>query len=285
MYELFGYALVKDKRMSEAIILEGATGDNGKSTMIDLLNAFVGEAATSHITPNELSDDTYAAAGLFGRLLNTIDDLGNTPLTRLGVFKSVVACKPIRAHNKFEREFNFKPDALCVFAVNDVPITTDTSDAFFKRMVIIPFLQVYRGKDENGKDKANKHLIDELTAKDAISGLFNVAIAAAKGAIEAGKFTGVGTVMEKREAYTYASNSVAQFIDDECTFDDLDDYVSSKELHHQYVLWARDRGLKVRDHGSMTTYLKELGITTGQPVGDDGMRHKSYMGIRMKVVI
>lgn len=279
MYELFGYALVKDKRMSEAIIFEGATGHNGKSTMIELLNTFVGAQATSGVSPNQMEGDIYAVASMFGALLNTVDDLGNTPLSKLGTFKSIVACKPIDAQHKFERRFRFKPDALCVFACNDVPPTTDTSDAFFGRMIIIPFIRSFRGADKD------PHLIDKLTTKEAISGLFNVAIAAAKGAIEAGEFTGAGTVESKKMAYTYASNSVAQFIDDQCAMDDPDDYTSKNALYQAYILWARDHGIKTKDMGTMTMYLKTMGITEGQPEGDNGARVRSYMGIRIKVVI
>ncbi len=90
---------------------------------------------------------------------------------------------------------------------------------------------------------------------------------------------------DKKKAYTYASNSVARFVDEECTLSDPDDYISKNELYQQYVLWARERGIKVRDPGSMTTYLKPIGITEGQPVRDDGSRLRSYMGINMKGVI
>ncbi len=112
-----------------------------------------------------------------------------------------------------------------------------------------------------------------------------MAIAAAKGAIEHGKFTGVGTVDEKKRAYTYASHPVARFVDEECTMSDPDDYISKNELYQQYTLWSRDRGIRVRDHASLTNYLKPLGITDGQPVQDDGSRLRSYMGINMKRVI
>ncbi len=143
-------------------------------------------------------------------------------------------------------------------------------------MILIPFINVFRGKDKD------LNLMDKLTTKEAISGLFNVAIAAAKGAIEAGTFTGVGTVDDKKSAYTYASNSVARFIDERCKTTDPDDDTRKDELYNQYVLWARDREIKVKPVAFMTSHLKELGITVEQHRDDDGMRYRTYCGISPK---
>ncbi|MCK5845391.1 MAG: hypothetical protein KAG97_11830, partial [Victivallales bacterium] len=139
MYELFGYALLKEKNMDTAVLFEG-TGANGKSRMIQLLDVFVGDDVTTHVTPSELSgDNRFALADMFGKLLNTVDDLGNTPLKNLGVFKSVISGAVQRGEHKYQPAFKFKPEVLCVFGCNEVPVTTDTSDGFFRRMVMVPF--------------------------------------------------------------------------------------------------------------------------------------------------
>ena len=276
MYELFGYALLKEKLLDSAVLFEGI-GANGKSRMIGLLDAFVGSEVTAHVTPSELSgDDKFATADLFGKLLNTIDDLGNTPLKNLGVFKSVISGAEQRGQCKYEKAFKFTPTVLCVFGCNEIPVTTDTSDGFFRRMITVPFLQQFDG------DKADKNLFSKLTTQTELSGLFNIAMEAVSEMKESGKFTCAGTIDDRKQAYLYASNPVAKFCDECCVFSDPDDYISKNELYNQYVMWARDNCIRVKTKGVMTTYLEGMGCIVRQLTGDDNMRYRAYVGVRMK---
>lgn len=278
MYELFGYALLAKKQLDTAVLFEG-TGANGKSRMIDLIDAFVGEDVTTHVTPTQLSgENTYASAALVGKLLNTIDDLGNTPLKDLGVFKSIVSGSEIRAREIYHPAFKFKPTVLCVFGCNEVPVTADTSDGFFRRMVTIPFLN----KFEVGAAGTDPNLIDKLTAESEISGLFNRAIEGIKTLTEARQFTGVGTVDDKRRAYMYASNPVAQFVDEECNITDPDDSVAKDELYNQLVLWSRDHKKKTESKATLTMYLESLGCMRCRLIDDNEERYYAYRGISMK---
>jgi len=275
MYELFGYALLKEKQMDTAVLFEGS-GANGKSRMIGLLDTFVGSDVTAHVTPGELSgDDKFAVADLFGKLLNTIDDLGNTPLKNLGVFKSIISGAEQRGQYKYENAFKFAPTVLCVFGCNEVPMTTDTSDGFFRRMITVPFLQRFDG------DTADKNLFSKLTTQAELSGLFNKAMEAVTGVLDDGNFTCVGTIEDRKQTYLYASNPVARFCDECCSFSDPDDYISKDELYNQYVMWARENHIRVKPKGVLTTYLEEIGCVVRQFTDDNNMRYRAYVGVRM----
>jgi len=272
-YELFGYALLPKKRLDTAVLFEGR-GANGKSRMIGLLDTFVGSESVSHVTPIELGgDDKYSSADLFGKLINTIDDLGDTPLKDLGVFKSVVSGQEMRGQAKFKPAFKFTPNALCVFGCNDVPITADTSDGFFRRMVTIPFMRKFDGDDKD------PDLHEKLTAPTELSGLFNQAMSAVREVIDRKGFTNVGTIEDKRRAYLYASNPVVQFVDDLCDITDPDKYIAKDELYNKYVTWSRDNNIRVKEKKYMTIYLGEIGCMTSRPTGDDGERYQAYLGI------
>lgn len=285
MYELFGYALLKEKRMQAAVMLEGEAR-TGKSTMIELFEAFVGSNLCSRITPTELSgDDRFATSDLYGMLLNMVDDLGNTPLKNLGTFKSVVSNKKIRGQKKNQVAFDFVPYVLCVFACNEVPMTYDTSDAFFRRMMIVSFLQKFEGRRDTETTKAdNPRLIDDITSRGEISGLFNSAIQAAKVMLERGSFSGVNSIDERKRAYLYASNPVARFVDELCDVTDPDALIKKDDLYHAFILWCRDGGIRVVDKGKMTTYLEGLGCVVSRPQDEDGGRYLAYTGVNMKGV-
>ena len=275
MFELFGYALLKRKRMDIAVIFEGR-GRNGKSVMIMLLVEFVGEDMCSHVTPTEMSgDDKFATADMFGKLVNSVDDLGDTPLRNLGVFKSVVSGKKIRAQHKMKKAFNYKPNVICVFACNDVPPTADTSDAFFSRMPIVPFLQTFYGENDN------ENLIDELITPNELSGLFNIAIKAVTRVLDRGSFSVVTTIEEKRKMYTCASNPIARFVDDIGDLSDPDAVTPKDEVYGVYMMWSQDNGKRVENMGKLTQYLEILGVTIARPT-IDGDRVRCYKGIQLR---
>ena len=274
IYELFGYMLITDRRFRIAVFLEGR-GLNGKSVLMDLMKCFMGEDAWSDITPLEMSgEDQYARAELFGKLLNIVDDLGNDVLTGLGAFKSIVTGNDVRAQRKYGHAFTFKPTALCIFGCNEVPITTDTSDGFFSRMRCVNFPNRFEGENDD------KQLIDKITTADELSGLFNKAVAAIHRVIERGHFTGNTSVEEKRSVYMAKSNPVVRFVNELCDITDANNEIVKTDLYNQYVLWAIDRNIEVKDMGNMTTTLSKIGISVSRPEVD-GQRVRCYKGIDM----
>jgi putative DNA primase/helicase len=51
------------------------SGDNGKSVFLKLLKMFLGSENVSHASLQELSDDRFAAADMYGKLANICADL------------------------------------------------------------------------------------------------------------------------------------------------------------------------------------------------------------------
>jgi len=84
IYEIVGYALSPRKNLKRAFIFSGEK-NSGKSKMIELLEAMIGSHATTNISPLTVSRTTYGAAEYYGKQLNLVDDLGNTPIVDTGV--------------------------------------------------------------------------------------------------------------------------------------------------------------------------------------------------------
>lgn len=277
IYELFGYSLMSQKRYSTAVFFEG-NGANGKSVLMELMQRFVGKDASSQITPNEMGgDDKFAIAELFGKALNVVDDLGNDVVDGVGAFKSVITGNSVRGQHKYGHAFTFVPNTLCVFGCNEVPMTTDTSEGYFRRMRIVNFPNKFEGAADN------KNLIDELTTNDEISGLFNIAVAAFRDVVKRGEFVGNMTVEEKRREYLTKSNRMLMFVYDECDTNDPDNTILKDELFNQYVLWSRDHVYETKDMSSLTKTLKSIGVTVSR-IQVDGDRQSYYKGIQMNQV-
>ena len=114
-------------------------GDNGKSVFIKLIESFVGRQNTSHVTLQDLDNDRFSSADLYGKSVNVFADLKATKLSSTGNFKTLVSGDSVRAQHKYGQPFSFRNHAKLVFSANRIPDSDDTSHAYYKRWLILPF--------------------------------------------------------------------------------------------------------------------------------------------------
>lgn len=275
IYEIIGYALAACKNLKTAFIFDGEK-NSGKSVMIKLIEAVIGNDATTHVSPFDVSRTTYSAAEYFGKQLNVVDDLGNTPIMDTGILKSVIAGGRINAQFKYAQPFDFTPNVVCIFATNAVPSTATVDDAYASRFSIIKFPNTFEG------DGDNHNMIGELTTPAELSGLFNRCMDAYDGLMQRQAFSGDGTLADRVREYQYSSNPVVRFVDEHCVYDDPEDSISKEELFGAYVNWTRTKGYTLDTQASMTSYLKTLGCVKRRLSRDDGTRYEAYCGVALK---
>ena len=132
--ELAGYALYAGNPFRKAVILYGK-GGNGKSTLLRLFTAPLGETNVSDVPLQALSEDRFSAADIFGKLANICGDLDARDIHRTDLFKQVTGGDPIRAQLKYRDAFSFTSYALPLFSANELPRTQDQTDAWFDRWI------------------------------------------------------------------------------------------------------------------------------------------------------
>ena len=112
--ELFGYCLIPDTTMAKAFMLVGS-GANGKSTFLTVLENFIGKDNISKVPLQELSDNRFKRAELFGKLVNLFADLDNKALESTSYFKTIVTGDSIDAERKHQDPFSFRP--ICAVGI------------------------------------------------------------------------------------------------------------------------------------------------------------------------
>lgn len=150
LIEYAGYCLYRRYLIHKALILLGE-GANGKTTFINLIKSFLGPENCSHETLQELNEVRFARAELYQKYANLFADLPGDRLFKTGVFKAVTGGDPISAERKFQNPFSFTNYAKLIFSANKLPATIDDTDAFFRRWLIVEFLNKFEG------DKADKY--------------------------------------------------------------------------------------------------------------------------------
>ena len=107
----------------------------------------------SHIALQDLEDNRFRVAELYGKLANIFADLPSRRLYSSSMLKTLVSGDPITAERKHERPFVFRNVAKLIFSANAIPGTSDRSHAFYRRWMIVPFEHTFNGEGGNPAPK------------------------------------------------------------------------------------------------------------------------------------
>lgn len=248
LQELVGYCLWKDYHIQKAFMFIGE-GKNGKSTFIKLLYSFLGSENVSSVALQEL-EQSFAKASLYGKMANLYPDISNKALTQTGTFKALTGGDSISAEFKFKDRFNFINFAKLIFSCNKIPETRDFTTAFFRRWIIINFPYKFEGRNDD------KFLINKLTTREELSGMFNWALEGLERLLKNNEFTNTKSDEEMEIRYKKLSSSVAGFLMDCCEID-TESALRKDELYLAYCNYCREMQL-IAD--SKETFYRKLPI-------------------------
>lgn len=120
----------------------------GKSTVGRVLESLVMSHQVSAVTLQDMSDDRFAAADLYGKALNIGADLSKSHINDSSLFKRLTGNDVIRGNIKHVKSFEFRNQALMVFSCNAIPTVSEQSDAYFQRICPIALPRTYAGKTD-----------------------------------------------------------------------------------------------------------------------------------------
>ena len=105
--------MTRDTTMGKALLLLGP-GADGKSKVISIMRALVGQKNCSAVTIAGL-EDQFQRASLFRKMLNVGAEL-SAEATNSEFFKNVVTGDPIQASFKHKDSFEFRPYCKLAYA-------------------------------------------------------------------------------------------------------------------------------------------------------------------------
>ena len=243
--EFFGYIFTKGLKMEKAMLLYGS-GANGKSVLFDIMNALLGKENISNFSLSNLLEEHNRALIAY-KLLNYGSEI-NATKTR-DEFKNLVSTEPIQARLKYGNSFTMEHYAKLAFNCNELPKDFDHQNAYFRRLLIIPFRVTIPEADQD-KTLANKIIKTEL------AGVFNWIINGLKRLLETEKFTESEIVKETLETYKRESDSVASFIDENANLVGL----SLKSAYADYRTFCIDCGIRPLGRNNFSKRLQTLGF-------------------------
>lgn len=138
LYEAIGYSMLKTNELQKAFILVGS-GRNGKSTYLDLIKGVLGKHNTTTVSFKDLASN-FRASMLDGKLASLAGDISSQPITESDLVKSISAGEDVTLEQKYKAAQSKALFSTLFFACNKLPRTPDTSEGFYRRWCIVPFV-------------------------------------------------------------------------------------------------------------------------------------------------
>jgi putative DNA primase/helicase len=129
-------------RQPRAIILSGATAENGKSQVLDLYRGLLPPDAIASLPAGKMGDERLLP-GLIGKHLNAADELSGAAAIASEIFKAVVTGEPVTGREVYRAAVTFRPMAQHIFCTNMLPSFTGGIDrGVQRRLLVVPFNRV-----------------------------------------------------------------------------------------------------------------------------------------------
>jgi putative DNA primase/helicase len=227
-WEIPGVLMVPATWLQKAILLLGE-GCNGKSVWLSLITRFLGRRNIAAIPLHKLEIDKFSVSRLVGKLANICADLPSEHLAGTSTFKALTGGDTLNAEYKFKDSFDLEPFARLVFSANHPPRSADSSTAFFRRWVVIPFDHTFGPDEQIPRDVFDAR----LQSPGELSGLLNKALEGLRRVEKQRRFSDPPSVQEAWRDFHSTTDPLAVWLD-RYTIDDPDSFVTKQALRVAY---------------------------------------------------
>ena len=248
--ECIGYCFFRENELSKSFILTG-TGANGKSTFLDLVEWVLGRDNYVSLDLDELAEK-FSTTTMFGKLANIGDDISDEFLQGKSIsqFKKIVSGNDIKAENKGQDVYFFKPTVKLLFSANEIPrVRNKGFEAIKRRLVIIPFNAKFSKDDLD----FNARIKWDLQTQEVAEYLIQIGVQGLKRVLANQGFTTSEAVQKEIESFERDNNPILLFLEEVEDYEILNN--ETKEVFARYDTFCHENGFtKV----AMQTFSKEI---------------------------
>lgn len=266
--ELFGYLIVRNYFVPKAFLFTGI-GRNGKSTLLSIMEHYLGKENVSNVPLQVIEKGEYAESELHLKFANIAADLPTETMVNTGKFKELTGGDSISANRKFRSRLKFTSYAKLIFAANQIPSSKDQSDGFFSRWIILDCPNKFYTVEEiaamaehekTNVKVADRQLLSKLTSPEELSGLLNWGLVGLKRLMANGNFTYSKTTNKLKEIYLIKSNSLAAFKEAHCSTTDVSSTTPKEDFRNAYHHFCKQNYVSPRTDKAISKFMSNLGV-------------------------
>lgn len=226
------------------------SGANGKSVVFEILNALLGEENISNYSLETLLDrNGYGRGMISGKLVNYASEISGK--INANIFKQLASNEEIDARLPYGNPFIIKNYAKLMFNCNTLPETDESSNAFYRRLLIIPFDKTIPEKEQD-KELSNKIIKNEL------SGVLNWVLEGLQRLIIQKNFSQSAAVDNALLTYKRSSDNVILFISENNYKRSVKSFQTIKFLYDDYKNFCIDWNYRPINKNKFISKIKSL---------------------------
>lgn len=192
--------MMRSHRFEKMLWLVGP-GQNGKSTVLEVLESLFGSENVSNLSLDLLTNDQIMRSAFEHKLLNISSETGDK--INASVMKRICTGEAITVEQKYVNPHETTSYGKVIMATNEFPRPENTG-AFFRRILILPFEVTI---PDGEKDI---HLADKL--KEELPGILNWTLSVLPELMKRGEFTSCESSEKALEEYKLESDNVRLFL-------------------------------------------------------------------------
>lgn len=262
LQELLGSIFVRSLNLEKIGILLGS-GANGKSVLLKIVTALLGNANVSQMDLKSLTTDRNAdnnRAHLMGKLLNFAPEINAKGEQAHDLIKRMASREAIQVKMLYKDTIKITDYANLIFNANSLPSDVEHTHGFFRQFLIIDFNQTITN-EEKDPNLASKIIADELPA------VLNWIIEGAQRLQKNQAFSDCKKSADILEQYKLESDAVAMWLKERgyIPHDHLTKLL--KDLIPDLRNYVIDAGFKMPSNKTIAKRLRDLGYKTTKPKG------------------
>jgi len=252
--EFIGSIFIKNGsgiKLEKALILIGS-GSNGKSVIFEVINALLGPENICNFSLGSLTDVSgYSRAQIENKLLNFSSEIDKN--MKVAIFKQLTSNEPVDARHPYGRAHQIKNYAKLAFNTNSLPSDIETTKAFFRRFIIIPFDVIIKEEDQD-RELHTKIINNEL------SGVFNWVIEGLYRVIKQKGYTQSERINKVVKTYETESDTVKLFIEEYGFKVSVKCNYKLRDLYDSYIVFCKDDRYKPLNNKDFCKSLENIGF-------------------------
>jgi len=252
-WEFLGSCFLMTQYLPKNFLLLLGPSDTGKSRLLLFVSHILGgKQNVSNVTLQQLANNRFAPAELYGKLANVCFDLDQEEAKNIGMLKSLTGDDYINAEQKYQQPFSFRNTARLFFAANQYPPVRNPDDAFFRRAVVVPCENVFTGanRDPDVLDKLKRPENMSAALVRAVQGYRRLQARGWELRLE-------GKVEHATRRYRHEVDSVAAWLMAE-TVEDPVGVIVKQDAYQYFRGWCQDTGRQIVSERVFFSRMKEL---------------------------
>lgn len=253
--ELLGYCLLNDCRYQVSFLFTG-NGSNGKSVLMEVMNHLFHQDNISYVSMSQLASD-FGRFLLRGKKVNIATEIKSDVRGTEEIFKQLVCGEPTTGSLKHKDIITFSPTCKFIFSVNDALKTTDVSDAYFRRYIVIDFPMKFVTSTPKAPNERKADVTLKAKLFEELPGIFNFAVQGLDRLQRNKGFTTTAEQEKNIKELKELNNPLLVFIDDEIKVSAQGKLWNKEDIWRKYIKWCEDNRFHPRSSTSFWMSMRK----------------------------